>query len=110
MPQLLVQVICEKGTSLREKIARDPKLDRHGFDVRVEKKQGRSRGWTKIRSNQPDRQGALNLEWDADTSVLICRVVNRGKGKPNMIVGDFVDYLFERHRRRIQAVNIFPRD
>lgn len=110
MPQLLVQVVCKKGPSLRERISIDKKLGEFEFEVREQKRKGRAKGWTKIRSTLPDRWGALNLEWDADTSVLICRIVNRRQGTPNKIVGDFVDYLFERHRRRIQAINIFPRE
>jgi hypothetical protein len=54
-------------------------------------------------------RGALNIEGDADTSILLCRVVNRGAGRPHLILGDFVDYLFHRLRRRIEAVNIIPR-
>lgn len=46
---------------------------------------------------------------DANTSILLCRVVNRGAGRPNRVSGDFVDYLFQRCRGRIQAVNIIPR-
>jgi hypothetical protein len=55
------------------------------------------------------RRGAVNIEWDADTKVLICRVVTRGRGKPNLIIGDFIDYLLKRFSRRIEAINIIPR-
>jgi hypothetical protein len=41
--------------------------------------------------------------------VLLCRVVTRGSGKPNLIIGDFVDYLLRRFARRIEAINIIPR-
>jgi hypothetical protein len=51
----------------------------------------------------------VNIEWDADTKVLICRVVTRGRGKPNLIIGDFIDYLLKRFSRRIEAINIIPR-
>ena len=107
--QTLVQVICSKGTSLRDAIVNDPKLD--GFDLSVQKQQkpGRSHGWAKLKSRLPDRRGALNIEWDGDTSILVCRVVNRGAGRPNIVIGDFVNYLLGRFRRRIQAINILPR-
>ena len=107
--QTLVQVVCSKGKSLRDVIVNDTKLS--DFSLVTQKKQqpGRRHGWAKIRSSEPDRRGALNIEWDADTSILLCRVVNRGAGRPNRVLGDFVDYLFHRWRRRIEAVNILPR-
>jgi hypothetical protein len=107
--QLLVQVICTRGKSLRDGIAKDRQLARDNLEVSEQKRPGRQRGWTKVHSSLPDRHGAINIEWDAKTHVLICRVVTRGKGKPNQIVGDFVDYLLRRHRRRIEAINIIPR-
>jgi hypothetical protein len=107
--QTLIQVVCSKGSSLRDAIVNDRRL--HKFDLIIQKKQqpGRARGWAKVHSSAEGRQGALNIEWDADTSILLCRVVNRGAGRPHLIIGDFVDYLFTRHRRRIQAINIIPR-
>jgi hypothetical protein len=81
------------------------------YHLRVDEKQrpGRSKGWAKLHSILPNRRGALNIEWDADTSILLCRVVNRGAGRPHLILGDFVDYIFHRHRKRIEAVNVVPR-
>lgn len=107
--QVLVQVVCARGQSLRDAIAKHPKLDEHNLMVTEQKRAGRSRGWTKVRSTVPGRHGAINLEWDADTSILISRVVTRGRGKPNLIIGDFVDFLLRRFRSRIQAINIIPR-
>ena len=108
--QILIQTICSKGRSLREAIANDARLERHDLQVVHQKRPGRSRGWAKLRSTLPDRHGAINLEWDADTNVLISRVVTKGKGKPNLIVGDYIDYLLARHSRRIQAINVIPRN
>jgi len=51
----------------------------------------------------------LNIEWDSDTQVLLCRVITRGSGKPNLIIGDFVDYLMRRFPKRIQTINIIRR-
>jgi hypothetical protein len=93
---------------MRDAVAKDPKIGKYDLEVREQKRPGRPHGWTKVRSLLPDRVGAINIEWDADTSVLICRVVTRGR-RPNLIIGDFVDYLLGRHSRRIQAVNIIPR-
>ena len=108
--QVLVQAVCTRGPSMRDAVARHPKLQDHYLRVTEQKRQGRSRGWTKGRSTDPGRHGAINLEWDADTSVLVSRVVTRGRGKPNLIIGDFVDFLLRRFRTRIQAINIIPRD
>jgi hypothetical protein len=108
--QTLVQVICSNGTSLRDRIVNDNAgLGKFELVVQRQYQPGRAQGWAKVRSTRPDRTGVLNIEWDADTRMLICRVVNRGKGRPNRILGDFVDYLFDRCRGRIQAVNIIPR-
>lgn len=107
--QILIQVVCSKGRSLREAIVSDRHIDRHDLVVLEQKRPGRPRGWAKLRSTQPDRHGAINLEWDANTHVLISRVVTRGKGRPNLIVGDYIDYLLARHGRRIQAINVIPR-
>jgi hypothetical protein len=107
--QTLLQVVCSRGTSLRDAIVNDAKLGEFGLVTEKKQQPGRPHGWAKIRSTEPGRQGALNLEWDADTGILLCRIVNRGAGRPNQVLGDFVAYLFQRHRRRIEAVNIIPR-
>jgi hypothetical protein len=107
--QTLVQVVCSKGKSLRDVIVNDPKLSEFGLITQKKQQPGRQHGWAKIRSTEPSRHGALNIEWDADTNILLCRVVNRGAGRPSQVLGDFVGYLFERCRRRIEAVNIIPR-
>jgi hypothetical protein len=107
--QILVQVVCTKGSSLRRRIATDAKLADFNLEVSEQKRSGRPHGWAKVHSTVEDRHGAINIEWDADTCVLICRVVTRGKGKPNLIIGDFVDYLLRRFTSRIQAINIIPR-
>lgn len=107
--QVLIQTVCTRGRSLREAIVSDARIGRHDLVVALQKRPGRQRGWAKLRSARPDRHGAINLEWDADTSVLISRVVTRGKGRPNLIIGDYIDYLLARHGRRIQAINVIPR-
>jgi hypothetical protein len=107
--QILIQTVCTRGRSLREAIVGDQRIDRHDLQVLQQKRPGRSRGWAKLKSTLPDRHGAINLEWDADTNILISRVVTRGKGRPNLIIGDYIDYLLARHARRIQAINVIPR-
>ena len=82
--QTLIHVYCKTGSSLRERIAKDPRLDRHNLYVVKEYQPGRSPGWLKLRSTDAERRGAINLEWDSE-GVLRCRVVNRGGGKPSSI-------------------------
>ena len=106
--QTLVQVICTAGASVRDAIANDAKLGRHHFEILYEHKPGRSPGWTKLRSLAPGRRGTINIQWNTATKVLSCRVVNKGAGKPNLVIGDFVLYLLQRHRRRIRMITVFP--
>lgn len=69
--QTLVQVICSRGRSLRDPIVNDRQLKDFGFLVRKKQQPGRPRGWAKPHSTAENRQGALNIEWDADARVLI---------------------------------------
>jgi hypothetical protein len=107
--QILIQVVCTRGPSLRDAISKNTRLDRHLLRVSEQKRSGRSHGWTKVHSTEPGRRGAINLEWDANTNLLLARVITRGKGKPSLIIGDFVDLLMSKYRNRIQAINIIPR-
>jgi hypothetical protein len=105
--QAVVQVICSKGPSLREKIVNDEKrLGPFGLTVSGKLKPGRQKGWAKIHS--VNHSGALNIEWDSDTCTLICRVVNKRGGTPGEILGDLVAYLICHHHRRITVMNLFP--
>src|ERR1700722_5627023 len=79
--QLIVQAICTPGKSLRDAIAKDGRLEVDSLGVSEQKRSGRPHGWTKIHSTLPNRHGAINVEWDADTNILVCRVVTRGRGK-----------------------------
>lgn len=107
--QILIQVICRKGPSLREKVVKDARLSRHSLKVTEERRSDRPRGWAKIHSTEPDRRGAINVQWLADTNILLARIVTRSGNKPNLIIGDFVDYLLARHKSRIEAINVIPR-
>lgn len=107
--QILVQVICTRGKSVRERIAGDARMQKHFLTVTREKTPGRPKGWMKVHSTEHDRPGVINVEWDARTHVLLCRVINRGGARPNLIIGDFIDYLLARHRKRIQSINVIPR-
>lgn len=107
--QTLIQTVCSKGTSLRDAIVNDSRLAAFGLEVSRKQTPGRSHGWAKLHSQAEGRRGVLNLEWDQDTSILVCRIVNRGRGRPDRIAGDFIAYLLTRYRRRIDAINIVPR-
>jgi hypothetical protein len=107
--QTLVQVVCTSGRSLRVAIVNDRVLAKFHLYVQKKKQPGRTRGWAKLYSTESDRQGAVNVEWDADAFILLCRVVNRGKGRPNLIIGDLTNYLLRKHRSRIVVINVIPR-
>jgi hypothetical protein len=106
--QVVVQVVCTPGPSLRKLIVGGKLLDEYGLSVSEQKRQGRSNGWAKVHSTEPNRFGALNIEWDSRTSILLCRVVTR-REKPHRIVGDFADYLIRRFPKRIKSINIILR-
>lgn len=109
--QTLVQVICGPGPSVRDAIASDPRLEKHGFSLVKQKQPGRTHGWLKLKSVDRAFQGVINVEWHDATHVLICRIVNKRTARPHPITGAFVNYLLARRQllRRIQAVNIIPR-
>lgn len=107
--QTLVQVYCTRGPSLRVKIGSDRRLEECHLVVMKEHQPGRSPGWMKLRSIHKDVHGAINVEWDAATHVLHCRVVTRAGGRPERIVADLVEYLLSRHRRRIEFIALVPR-
>jgi hypothetical protein len=107
--QTLIHVSCKKGKSIRDLIAKDGRrLTDFDLTVSEQKRSTRARGWTKIHGTIPDRQGAINIVWDNDAHMLICRVVNRGAGRPAPIVGSFVEYLLQRFSRRIRVISVLP--
>jgi len=107
--QTVIHIYCTSGKSLREVIQRDHRrLETHLLQIAKAHKPGRAPGWLKLHSTEADRRGALNIQWDAAGTVLQCRVVNRGAGKPHLIVGDFVEYVLGRFRKRVRAITILP--
>ena len=107
--QTIIQVLSHSTSSLRDRVTGDWKRLEKDFSIRVgpSKKLGRSRGWAKLYSTRGSGCGAMNLTWDASTQTLIGRVVNRGKGRPNDIVGDFTAYLLARYRGKIRLIQVF---
>ena len=106
--QTAVQVICTRGQSLRAVIAnQDPKLKKYELTLVAEKSNRRNPGWMKVKCTAAGSRGAMNISWDAETQTLTCRVVNRGAGRPNLIIGNFVDFLLRYNNRRIKLISIF---
>lgn len=105
--QTFIQVVCTKGRSARDAIANDSRIEDSHLKILKERKPGRKPGWTKVKSTMPDRRGTVNIQWNPSTSILMCRVINKGAGKPNLLVGDFVDYLLGRHKKRVRHITIW---
>lgn len=105
--QTLIHVICRGGTSLRDAIVRDAKIEEYHLVVSETKRMDRSHGWSKIHSTLDRGYGAVNVQWVPASSLLLCRVVTRGRD-PGPITGQFTGYLVSRFRKRIQAVHIAP--
>jgi len=101
--QILVLVLCTKGRSLRQAIADDARLESFGLQVTKETQPGRAPGWLKLHGTDRTR-GALNIEWDSESSLLRARVITRGTRKPSPIVGEFVNYLLARFSSRIVSI------
>lgn len=107
MAQIVIHVLTSNKNSLRETIIKDEKLANFKLKVAQQKKQNRSNGWSKLHSASGE-DGAINIQWEATSRMLIGRVVTRG-GSPAAIIGDFVYYMMERYRRKIETINIIPR-
>ena len=101
--QILIQVLCSRGPSVRQRIADDERIGDYGLKVTKEAQPGRAPGWMKLHATDSTR-GALNVEWDVQSAVLSARVVTRATRKASPIVGDFVNYLLQRHSSRIQSI------
>lgn len=106
--QVLVQVMSAQRGSLRDAILRDKKLKDYGLKVSVQKKPGRSHGWSKLHSTN-GKHGAINIRWEGASRMLVCRVVTRGEGEPYSIIADFIAYILARHQNRMELINILAR-
>ena len=102
--QILVHVLCTRGRSLRDAIAKDAAVEDYQLEVTREKQPGRAPGWMKLHSHG-DAPGALNIEWDGATHSLSARIVTR-TGQPSRVVGYFVNYLLARHAKRVQSITV----
>lgn len=106
--QTLIQVICTGGTSLRDRISKDSRIGKFGLVVSETRRMDRSEGWTKLHALSRDVYGAVNIQWVSSSTMLLCRVVTRGRSDPGPITGRFIAYLISRFRRRIQAIHVVP--
>lgn len=106
--QSIIQITCYRGGSLREAIASDTRLEKYNLTVMRQKTPGRSPGWAKLHSTDPEIRGAINLEWDPATKTLLARIVTKGKNTPDRITGDFIAYLIRRHRKKIRSILLLP--
>jgi hypothetical protein len=106
--QTLIQVFCGGKGSLRKAIAKDAKIEKYGLTVSEIKSRGRASGWSKIHSIVGS-YGAINIEWDANTNMLSCRVITKKGDNPSEIISDFTWYLLARYKKRIEFINILPR-
>jgi hypothetical protein len=103
--QIQLQAFCRRPVSLRKAITDD--LTRRGHEVlQVEAKKSvdRNPGWAKITGK--GFPGAINLEWDADAHMLHARAITRMGNTPHKLLGVFLDYLIERHGKKIASINI----
>ncbi len=105
--QVIIHVMTKspQQSSLRELIVTDLMAhERDSLVVISQHTKGRPQGWAKIK--RTGSSGALNIEWDADTKTLVCRVVGKAGRQPNELVGSFVAYLLEWHGKRVRTVTI----
>jgi hypothetical protein len=90
------------------------RISEFGLKVVQESRKDRQPGWSKLHSsNQGESSvyekvsGAINIEWDGDTRILLCRSI--GKRAPVELMTRLVHYLLAKHGRKIEAINIMPR-
>lgn len=102
--QLLIQVVCKAGKSLREAISTDKSIGDFQLVVSQQHKADRAKGWSKLHSETAD--GAINIEWQSNCNLLLARVVTKGAGNNSQITGQFVEYLLKRFSRRVQSINV----
>jgi hypothetical protein len=106
--QVVIHVMSSGPRSLRDAIVSAPHaLEEDGLSVIHEKRQTRSRGWAKIKCSDSSVGGALNLEWNAATKVLVVRSVIRSKARREVIVARVLSFLFTSFATRVRSVHVF---
>jgi hypothetical protein len=106
--QIQLQAFSRKGSrsdSLRKAITDDLLRREHELlAIKEVLKAARKPGWAKVTGN--DLPGALNIEWDPSAHMLLVRAITRGGNTPHRLLGVFLDYLIERHDKKIASINI----
>jgi hypothetical protein len=103
--QIQLQAHCRRSVSLRKAITDD--LTRREHEVlRVEAKKNidRKPGWAKLSGHNVP--GAINIEWDPKSHMLIARAITRMGNRPHELLAVFLEYLIERHGKKIASINI----
>lgn len=108
--QTVIAVHCGRRdrSSLRDAIVSDPRLEDYQLLVLRQQKAGRNPGWAKIGALGPGEPGVINIEWDGSARMLLARAITRTRKPPARLLAHFVEYLMERHTRRIRAITIAP--
>lgn len=103
--QTIVLVFSKKNTSLRDAVIKDEKgLDVYDLHVESKRTKGRPKGWAKVKGREMD--GAINIEWDAATKLMICRIITKKGGRPGLILGTFVAYLMTNHSKSVRQISV----
>lgn len=103
--QVQLQAFSRRPGSLRQIIVNDlARAEHETLYVQEHKNPERKPGWAKIRGR--GMPGAINLNWIASSRMLTARVIVKRGNKPYQLLGTFLEYLTERHGRRISSINI----
>lgn len=103
--QIQLQAFGRTSVSLRKRIADDLSYGQHDIlYVQAFKDPARPSGWAKIKGQ--GLPGAINLEWDASANMLLARAITRKGNRPHALLGVFLEYLIERHGKKIASINI----
>lgn len=103
--QIQLQAFSRKTESLRKAITDD--LAKRGHEVLILEEflnLKRKPGWSKISGR--GFPGAINIEWDASAHMLLARAIARKGNMPHKLLGAFLEYLVERHGKKIASINI----
>ncbi len=103
--QVLVKQRRYRTISLRTRVTQD--LDRRQHDrlyVVKSKDLERKPGWAKLKAD--GASGVINLAWDSNCHMLTARAITRGGNRPHELLAIFVQYLIERHGRRINSIAV----
>jgi hypothetical protein len=103
--QVQLQAFCRKCPSLRKAITDD--LTRRSHDTLVVQEivnLDRNPGWSKITGH--GLPGAINIEWEANSNMLLVRAIAKKGNRPHALLAVFLEYLIERHGKKITSINI----